>query len=287
MDALTALHRCGGTAGWRELARFTSRRQLAKALRSGVIEKRRHGQYAVPFAGQPAAEALCGVLSGLSAARHWDLKLKFEPERPWVTVRAHSRVSRDRREGVEVHWDDLPDEDVVEGVTSLARTVADCARWLPFDEAVSIADSALRSGRVSRQRLDEVADRMPRTGRSRALAVVAFADGRAANPFESTLRVICSQVAGLRAAPQVSIGPHRVDLADSELGLVIEAESFAFHGSVELFRADVRRYTWLATQRWVVARFLWEDVMYKPERVKRDLERLVEIHRSCGCRAVI
>ncbi|KRF21182.1 hypothetical protein ASG90_01915 [Nocardioides sp. Soil797] len=287
MDALTALHRCGGVATWSELERLTNRRMLNKAIKLGVVEKRGYGRYALPLVGNPEAEALRGVVSGLSAARHWDLKVKLEPTRPVVTVRANSAIARERREGVEVHWDDLPDEDVVDGVTSIARTVIDCARWLPFDEAVSVADSALRFGRVSREWLREVAARMPRTGRSRALAVVAFADKRAANPFESCLRVICSRVPGLRAVPQVQIGPHRVDLADSELGLVIEAESFGFHGSVELFRADVRRYTWLATQRWVVARFLWEDVMHKPERVQTSLEKLVVIHQACTCRTFV
>lgn len=115
------------------------------------------------------------------------------------------------------------------------------------------------------------------------MAVVEFADGRAANPFESCLRVIAAEVAGLHAVPQVWIGPHRVDLADETLRLVIEAESYAFHGSKPQFRADVRRYTWLATQRWVVARFCWEDVMGAPQRVRRSLEELVAIHQSCAC----
>lgn len=287
MDALTALHRCGGVAEWRDLQRLTTRRALNLALRLGVIEKRRRGLYSLPLVGHPEAESLSGVVSGLSAARHWDLKLKFEPDSAWVTVPANSALGRARREGIVVHWEDLPHEDVVEdlstGVTTPARTVVDCARWLRFDEAVSVADSALRSRSVTRAQLRDVAARMPRTGRSRALAVVEFADDRAANPFESCLRAIAAEVRGLDAVPQVWIGPHRVDLADRELGMVIEAESYAFHGSEPKFRADVRRYTWLATQRWVVARFCWEDVMFAPERVRRALEELVAIRRTCPC----
>ncbi|KQY50917.1 MULTISPECIES: DUF559 domain-containing protein [unclassified Nocardioides] len=286
MDALTALHRCGGSATWAELKGLTNRRGLDKALQLGVIVKHRHGSYALPTDDhRRAAGELCGVVSGLSAALHWGLKMKKEPEHPTVTVPRSRRVDASRREGVQLHRDTLPAGHVFQGVTSLARTVADCARWLPFDEAVCVADSALRSRLVTKEDLRAVVVSLPRTGRSRAMAVVEFADGRAANPFESCLRVIAAQVTGLCAEPQVEIGPHRVDLADRRLRLVIEAESYAFHGSKELFRADVRRYTWLATQQWVVARFLWEDVMHAPERVREALHLLVKTRLACSCLA--
>ncbi len=38
-------------------------------------------------------------------------------------------------------------------MTSLTRTVVDCARRLPFAEALAIADSALRHGDVDAERL--------------------------------------------------------------------------------------------------------------------------------------
>jgi hypothetical protein len=88
------------------------------------------------------------------------------------------------------------------GVTSPIRTVVDCARVLPFDQALAVADSALRSGDVEPQQLREATVSSPRTGRSRAVRVTAAADGRAANPFESVLRALAGDVAGLHVIPQ-------------------------------------------------------------------------------------
>ena len=44
-------------------------------------------------------------------------------------------------------------DEVVDGVTSPLRTVLDCARRLPFSEALAVADSALRSGLVTEDEL--------------------------------------------------------------------------------------------------------------------------------------
>jgi hypothetical protein len=70
-----------------------------------------------------------------------------------------------------------------EGVTSPAWTVIDCAKDLPFDEALAIADSALRHGDVTKAELLRLAEQVTSTGRRRALRVAQAADGRAANPF--------------------------------------------------------------------------------------------------------
>ena len=45
----------------------------------------------------------------------------------------------------------LPRSDVEGWATSKVRTVLDCAAELPFDEALAVADSALRHGDVTRR----------------------------------------------------------------------------------------------------------------------------------------
>ena len=97
---------------------------------------------------------------------------------------------------MEVHWGDLAPDAVQGRVTSPVRTVVDCARTYPFDEALAVADSAMRGG-VDPGKLLEAAKASPRTGRRKAVDVVEAADGRAANPFESVLRGIAR--AGPRA----------------------------------------------------------------------------------------
>lgn len=77
--------------------------------------------------------------------------MKTQPERPEVTVPRNRKVSRERREGVDLSWRDIPPEDVRNGVLRVGPAVIDCARTLPFDEALAIADSALRAGLVARR----------------------------------------------------------------------------------------------------------------------------------------
>lgn len=298
MDLPYLLQQLGGCARRKELLRHGSPRDLARAVESGEIVRCGRGRYAVPGLDEAAREAhrLSGVISGRSAALFWNLSLRLAPGevvRPTVTVPRNRRVARDRREGVDLKWRDLPPGAVVQGrvpelglaapgaVTSIAQTVLDCCRDLPEVDALCVVDAALRRG-VPRALLLEQAAGLPRPVRSRVARVIGKGDGRAANAFESCLRHIALDVPGLDAVPQVAIGSFRVDLADRGLRMVIEAESFAFHGSKEMFRSDTRRYTWLTSRHWLVLRFVWEDVVLRPERARDDLIRAVACRRTCS-----
>jgi len=121
-------------------------------------------------------------------------------------------------------------------VTPPVQTVVDCARWLPFDEALAIADSALRHGSVTRDELLAAMSSSRGKGSPSVVRVLCAADGRADNPFESALRAISLEVPALRLVPQVEIRSRgrrmvRPDLADERLRIVAEADSFEHHGS--------------------------------------------------------
>lgn len=60
-------------------------------------------------------------------------------------------------------------------------------------------------------------------------------------------------------------------MTDRRRRIVIECDSYEFHASPEMFRADVRRYTRLTIAGWVVVRLVWEDVMHKPDNVRAIL----------------
>lgn len=111
------------------------------------------------------------------------------------------------------------------------------------------------------------------------LRILAAADGRADNPFESVLRSICLTIQGLNVAPQRVITsvdpPVRPDLVDEDLRIVIEADSFEWHGGRAALRRDARRYDLLVADRWVVLRFSWEDVMFDPDFVRSVIARVV------------
>lgn len=135
-----------------------------------------------------------------------------------------------------------------------------------------------RSGDVDPLALARAAEASPRTGRTRAIRVARAADGRAANPFESCLRAICLEIPGLTVEPQVWVsGVGRVDLLDVRLRLIVEAESYEFHGGRREFLRDVRRYTAATRAGWTVLRFCWEDVMFRPEYVVAVIADVIQL----------
>jgi len=156
------------------------------------------------------------------------------------------------------------------------QTVIDCARWLPFDEALAVADSALRHGSVTREALSAATVGIRGRGSPQVVRVLRAADGRADNPFESTLRAISLDVPGLRLVPQVEIRGTglrlvRPDLVDEILRIVAEADSFEHHGSRRALAIDCARYDNLVADGWTVLRFAWEQVMFRPEWVRSAL----------------
>ena len=161
------------------------------------------------------------------------------------------------------------------------RTVIDCCRHLPFDEALAVADSALQDVDVSLADLMDAAHSSPRTGRSRVLRVLSHADPGSANSFESALRALCIE-AGLEVEAQGDIGGVGVcDIVDRRRMLAIEGESFAYHGSEKAFEKDVRRYTAFGRRGWLVIRFTVNDVLTNPSYVSRVLSDVM------ACRPVV
>ena len=128
--------------------------------------------------------------------------MKETPSRPHITFPRRRVVTPETRRMCEPHWADLGPDDVTDSVTSRERTLADCLRTLPRDQALCIADSALRGG-FAPSSLVALAAGLRGAGAGRARSVAAAADGRAANPFESCLRAIASEVPGLTPEPQV------------------------------------------------------------------------------------
>lgn len=275
MEVREALVELGGIADVATLSARASRRKLRTALARGVIVRISRGRYALPdIETGIAAARLHGVASHLSAALHWGWEVKALPARPQVIVPRNRRVDRSRHRGVALHWRHLAESEVIGGVTAPLRTVIDCARDLPFIEALAVADSALRSGDVGQDELRTAAARVRGPGARGVRRVAEHASPRARNPFESATRAIAIE-SGLRVVvePPIEIGGITVhpDLVDVSRGLVIEADSWGFHAGKERHDADCWRYTMLTTTGWHVLRFTWEQVMQRPTYVREVL----------------
>ncbi|GAA3604400.1 type IV toxin-antitoxin system AbiEi family antitoxin domain-containing protein [Marihabitans asiaticum] len=301
--ALTLLREQGGLATRAALLLVMTEHELRQALARGDLVRLSRGRYALPEVvplldadaeqrrrevaerGRRAAHELTASAVLLSAAAAWGWPTKWYPQRPQVAVPTGRKVTRDCRRRFDVRWRDVAEEDLVDGwVTGRLRTAVDCALLLPPDEALCVLDSVLREGVVTREDLalclGELDPRHP--GRRRALDLLDLADPGAANPFESVLRWIVRDLPGLSVQTQVPIDDDAgrvgvVDLADGELRIVIEAESYEFHGGREAFERDCVRYTRLTAADWLVLRFTWDQVMHRPEWVRERVQRAVAL----------
>ncbi|MGI9156304.1 MAG: hypothetical protein ACR2FG_06660 [Marmoricola sp.] len=280
MTPVEYLERCGGVANAADLSSTCGRAAVRTAVRHGAVVRDGRGRYALPHADAAlrAARAISGVVSCLSAARWWGWETKVQPRLPSVTVPQHRKRRPAYDAGVAVSYRDLPDDRIVEpGVTTAIRTVLDCATALPFDEALAVADSALRHEDVTPQELLAAVDGSPNRGKARRRRVVLAADPRADNPFESVLRAMALD-AGLDVVPQVPIYiPHRwvrPDLLDERRGIALEAESFTWHGERSQLMTDCHKYDELTMLGLTVLRFGWEQVVLQQQWARDVLVRV-------------
>jgi very-short-patch-repair endonuclease len=155
--------------------------------------------------------------------------------------------------------------------------VLDCATTMPFRAALGVADSALAQGRLTTSELLSAASASPERGRSRRVRVARSADARPANAFESCLRgiVLEAGVTGFQPQLVVDLGSRvvRVDLGDPGRRIVLEADSYAHHGTRDALVRDCERYDELIREGWRVLRFSWEHVVFRPEWVAETVVR--------------
>jgi hypothetical protein len=296
VDVVELLTRRGGVATRAELIRATSRREVDAALAGGIVVALARGRYALPHADDAvaAAHALSGVVCLLSAALAHGWAVKLPPELPQVSLPPNRKVDPRRVGKVDVHRFRLGADDVADAVTSQDRTLLDCLRLLPFDEALAVVDSALRDG-YSVPRLRALVRDARGQNAVRMRQIVEVASAEAANPFESVLRAIGLGVAGLDLKPQVTLHRQdgtiigggtflgRPDLVDEQLRIVVEADSFEWHGERAALRADARRYNAFVVNGWLVLRFCWEDVMFYPSSVADVLMAAVAERTALLC----
>lgn len=278
------LRRKAGSASTAEIVAATSKKALASAVARGEVERLARGIYALPGLAPDRMTALAydGVLSHVSAARAWNLPLLVTPAKPHIIVPAKRRPRRGPP--AVLHWAEVTAEERRAGMTSPLRTVVDCARLLPFAEALAVADAALANRLVQPEELQAAANAMRGPGCSAARQVATWADGRAGSFLESMLRalLITSDVGGFEPQFLVTSGAFRfrVDLGHREARLALEAEGYEFHGSPNDFAADCLRYDELVTAGWLVLRFTYQQVIGDPAWVVATVRRALEVRKD-------
>lgn len=188
-----------------------------------------------------------------------------------------TQPSRPRSRGsdpVVRHHGDLPaaHRAVVDGipVTSLARTVVDCACALAADRGLVIADSALRRG-LDREVLGQVvAARAGTRGVARAREVLCLADPGAQSPGETLVRWALHRGGLPRPELQVEVLTRRgrffLDLGWPALRVGVEFDGFVKYSgelgntAAHAVFAEKQRQDALEDEGWRVLRVTWDDL---------------------------
>lgn len=279
--------------GWKRVRRGS---YLASASGEDLSAEQRHLMLTQAVAAASSAEA---VVSHVSAAIAHELTC-------WAVSLARVHLIRARPNGgrvtrqVALHSMRIdPDEIVRVGplrVTSVARTVIDLARAVPFEQAVVIGDNALHSGKTTRDELlVQLARSAGRPGNPRARRVVAFLDGRSESVGESRSRV------ALRAAhfPDPTLQARitdavdkiiaRVDFLFPEFGVIGEFDGLVKYRSApagtrsaeDVVIAEKAREDALRALGWLVVRWTWQD-LDSPRNWLTRLTRAAEIGRRAA-----
>ncbi len=186
-----------------------------------------------------------------------------------------------------------PDDVVLVGttpVTSVARTVVDLARSLPFAPALVVADAALASGSTTAELLTTVLDAGTGTrGTRSARRVIAAADGRSESVGESRSQALMIEAGLLLPDLQVEVrGAHRRLIGRCDVGWRDRRLLGEFDGRVKYGRLlrpgqepgdavfeEKRREDALRDQGWGMVRWVWAELA-APSTLVARWERALE-----------
>ncbi|GEO96755.1 DUF559 domain-containing protein [Kocuria turfanensis] len=194
--------------------------------------------------------------------------------------------------GVVRHQEPLPESDIVtvDGLrtTSGERTLLDCARLLPFTDAVVLADQAHRFG-LTRVRLENrLSEWVGRRGVRRARRVLDAMDTRAESVGETLTRLLLAE--SVLPAPELQwvivgrTGSYRADFAWPEHRLVLEFDGEMKYTdfAATVIRNERRREIEIQELGWTVIRVGWHDVVRAPAatlaRIEAALRRTAAAH---------
>jgi Transcriptional regulator, AbiEi antitoxin len=210
--------------------------EIRTLISSGEWRRLRHGIYvtaedlaAIEAAGRlHRVECLAVLLalgrpeaaiSSVSAARLWRLPVRRDLPR---TVRLTDPRLWRRGRGFQITEAPLPPGDVVTAgpvrLTSIPRTLIDCAREWPLEDAVIAMDAALLAEHLTPAQLAEAATAARhRRGVTRATRAVGLSDGRAESALESRgrLRLVGAGLAPDALQVEIRTGGRLVGVVDA------------------------------------------------------------------------
>lgn len=222
------------------------------------------------------------VVSHISAALAHGLPL-FNEDLTTVHLTTPAPARRGKKAGVHIHAGSIDEAVAVNGIllTPITRTLLDCARTIPRDQAVAMTDFALHEGLVTEEELWTEIQRMSKWRLDQMRDVVHLSDGRAESVGESRSRLIL-WAGGFAVTPQVwardedGVAFARIDLVLNGRRLGVEFEGRA-KGVDDSGRSNKERNDLVEDRNWIIVPVYWEHCE-NPQlllaRVHRGLRRL-------------
>jgi very-short-patch-repair endonuclease len=265
-----------------------TRQGIRRRVESGWLVPQYRGVYAVGHTALThhshliAAVYACGeeaLASHRAAAWLWGILRGSHP------IEVTGPRSRERGNGFILHRSRLihpEDRALIHNipVTSLARTIVDCADVLPERRLGDVVHESEVRGLFDLAQVKRVLDRLPgRKGRHKLRRVLsAYRD---VQPFsrsraERFVFSMCNEH-GL-PTPRVNtwVGSHEVDFYWPEAGLVLEFDGGAVHRTTRAFYDDRQRDRTLATQGIHVVRATDRD---EPSALASELQQILAVRR--------
>lgn len=218
-------------------------------------------------------------LSHRAGAALWDIR-----GGSWLEV----TVPRGRkpREGIRVHWADLPADEVTahHGIplTTVPRTLLDLSAVLQRDELRSAFRQAEQLRLTDRLGLGPLIDRYPRKPGIPILKAVFEEAQRGLSivrsEFEERFQAFLLDAAFPLPLTNVRIEGIEVDCVWPEQRVIVELDGRSTHDTREAFEEDRARDRRLEAAGWRVIRITWRQLHDTPDELEADLRRLLGLN---------
>jgi len=268
---------------------------IKKRLRTGRLHSVHRGVYAVGHnrlnmrGNWLAAVLACGdgaVLSHRSAAALWGLmRARWSPVE---VTSAHGRMGRD---GIYLHRSPMSDDErTVESripATSLPRTLRDLAEVVDEDRLRRAFEEADRLKLLRMPALEQVCERAGRRKgipALRRLIATAREPVTTRSPFENRFAEFYREHLGDLPTPRtnVLILDHEVDAYWPPQRLVVEMDSWEFHGHRAAFERDRARDAALQAAGYRAIRLTHRRLKAEPDAVATQLRALLAVKANGG-----
>jgi very-short-patch-repair endonuclease len=164
-------------------------------------------------------------------------------------------------------------------VTSVPRTLLDLAATLPPPEVKRLTDEAMRRKWVNVDRFEQLLERHGGSPGAKLLRELtreyAGGDGPTESELEARIRDLLEQAGLPRPHKQHVIrsgrGVRRIDFHFTGTPVVIEADGYAWHASVESFERDRQRSNELTLKGFLLLQWTWSALKSRPEELLIEL----------------